>query len=57
MEDIKDEIKETFEEKVKSLKETIDTLDDWKYDFEEKIKKLDRKLNFVKDDLTLWENS
>ena len=55
MEDIKDEVKETFEEKVKALKETINTLDDWKYDFEEKIRKLDRKLNFVEEDLSLLE--
>ena len=55
MEDIKEDVNKTFEEKVKILKETIKTLDDWKYDFEEKLRKLNRRLDFVKKDISYLE--
>ncbi len=55
MEDINSVVQESFEEKVKALKETLDTLDDWKYEMEDKLRKLDNKLNFVKDDISYLE--
>jgi peptidoglycan hydrolase CwlO-like protein len=55
MEDIKESVQESFEEKVQSLKETIDTLNEWIYDFEEKVRKTKNKLNFIQDDISNLE--